>query len=290
MNLMKHVILGCGDVGRRIAQQLINQGVEPTQITAFVRSSIDQAEALGVKVERLDLDADLPDMQICESAICYYTIAPQKEGRQDRRSRALIAKFKEQAITPATFVLISTTGVYGDHQGEWVDETTPAQPQTERGQRRLDSEQQWMQWGKSNQVDTVILRVPGIYAYSRLPVKRIQAGTPVVRPQECGFTNRIHADDLARACICAAQHGRAGEVYNATDGTPGKISEYLTEAANVLGLPTLPEISMNEAQQVLSASMLSYLGESRKISNQKMRTELKVQLRYPDFKDGIKVG
>jgi len=134
----------------------------------------------------------------------------------------------------------------------------------------------------------VILRVPGIYANSRLPVERIKKRTPVVEARECGFTNRIHADDLAEVAIAAMRIAGAGEIFNVTDGTPGKISDYLQAAALALGEQPLPEVSMAEAQTMLSVGMLSYLGESRKISNSKMLKELKVVLRYPDFREGIK--
>ena len=125
----------------------------------------------------------------------------------------------------------------------------------------------------------MILRVPGIYANSRLPIDRIKKRTPVVAAKECGFTNRIHADDLAEVAISAMQRARAGDIFNVTDGTPGKISEYLQAVAQVLGEEPLPEISMTEAQTQLSSGMLSYLSESRKISNRKMLKELKVVLR-----------
>lgn len=206
----------------------------------------------------------------------------------DERSRALLVAFEQQSIIPKRVVLISTTGVYGDHQGQWVDEQTATVPVTERGQRRLDSERVWSAWADVNGVPLVILRVPGIYAYSRLPVERIKKGIPVVNPAESGFTNRIHADDLACVCIASVQSPIAEEVFNVTDGTPGTISEYLQEAAKVLGLPALTEISMAEAKQQLSPGMLSYLGESRKISNKKLLQKLDIELRYPDFRDGIK--
>ena len=287
---MKHVIFGCGDVGRRIAGQLIDNGVTKGDILAYVNQSIEKAKSLGVVTATLNLDGDLPHLQIGQPAQAYYTIAPQKDGVVDRRSANLIDALQQQAVKFKRLVLISTTGVYGDCDGQWVTEQSTTQPQTERGQRRLDSEQQWFDWGRRQSVDVIVLRVPGIYAHSRLPRARIEKAVPVVNADECGFTNRIHADDLAQACIQAMAYGKAGEIYNITDGTPGKISEYLQAAAQVLGAPALPEISMQEAQKLLSEGMLSYLGESRKISNAKMLAQLNVVLRYPDFREGIKYG
>jgi len=240
---MQSVILGCGDIGRRIVKSLIAQGHNQANIIGFVKSieSVEQCAELGV-----------------------IDIAPEK------------------------VVLISTTGVYGDCQGQWVTEKNQTNPETERGQRRLDSEQQWLSWSKKNSVPVVILRVPGIYANSRLPRDRIAARTPVVNPDECGFTNRVHADDLALMCVAAMRKGKPTDVFNATDGTPGKISEYLQEAARILGAEPLPEISLSEAESQLSSGMLSYLNESRKISNEKILDQLNISLRYPDFREGIK--
>jgi len=287
--LERNVVFGCGDIGRRICRLLSGQGTSPSDIRGYVNTQISKLEAakLGVDCDILDLDKPTLELSACANADLFYTVAPQKEGVQDLRSKRVIDTLKAQAIHPRKVVLISTTGVYGDCKGDWVTEATPAMPQTERGQRRLDSEQQWLAWGKIENVDVVILRVPGIYAYSRLPRARLEKATPVVAEQECGFTNRIHADDLANMCIQAMSKAENGKIYNATDGQPGKISEYLQAAAQALGLPPLPEISMDEAKSQLSVGMLSYLSESRKISNQKMIEELDIQLAYPDFRVGL---
>lgn len=287
---MSQVIFGCGDVGRRIAKTLIRDGVSPETMVAYVRtaSSAEMCSRLGVMALRVDLDKLQRGLIPCHGSELYYTVAPPKHGTQDLRTEALLAAFSKDQIRPSKVVVISTTGVYGDCDGDWVTEQTPTKPGTERGQRRLDMEQRWLSWGHKMHVPVVILRVPGIYAYSRLPRERIKAGIPVVKRDECGHTNRIHADDLARVCVAAMLRGKRGDIYNVTDGQPGSITEYLQAAAHILGHDPLPEISMQEAHQQLSAGMLSYLSESRKISNQKMLTELGVELKYPNFLQGIK--
>lgn len=292
---MNKVILGCGDIGRRIASALIARGIAKSRVHGLVRSSQSRQQCLdlGVAVNQVDLDQPLEDFfgfaaDVYKQAEVYYTIAPQKNGLIDRRSQRVITQLSKLPSSLAKAVIISTTGVYGDCNGEWVTEDSATNPQTERGKRRLDLECQWLEWGEQNTVPVVILRVPGIYSFSRLPRERIAKRTPVVRASECGFTNRIHADDLATTCIAAMRDAQAGQIFNATDGTPGKISEYLQVAANALGQPPLPEISMEQAGEVLSSGMLSYLGESRKISNQKMLDQLGVQLRHPDFREGVK--
>jgi len=287
---MASVIIGAGDIGRRIASCLNSLGEPYLKISAYVRTtdSVAACSDLGIKVAQLDLDGVLPDMSQCHDKDIYYTVAPQKIGVTDQRSKALQTHFVNQGIVPRKLILISTTGVYGDCNGEWVTEKSPANPQTERGKRRLDSENRWLQWGQKTGASVVVLRVPGIYAYNRLPRERLRKRTPVVRAVECGYTNRIHADDLANVCVVAMRLGLAYEIYNVTDGVPGKITEYLQAAAEILNLEPLPEISMQQAQLELSAGMLSYLGESRKISNRKMLDDLGVCLKYTDFKLGIK--
>lgn len=292
MTNFKQVIIGCGDVGRRIAAQLLEHGEQGKNILGLVNSqaSADLCESIGIQTKLINLDQKTNPLKELNKSDCYYLVAPQKEGMRDERSRSLLKTLTENEIRPNKIVLISTTGVYGDCDGEWVSEQTKAQPKTERGNRRLDSEQQWNDWCQTHNLPLAILRVPGIYANSRLPKQRLEKGIPVVKLEECGFTNRIHADDLAMVAITAMQTERAVGIYNVTDGAPGKISEYLQAAAMELGLPVLPEISMRDAQSKLSAGMLSYLSESRRISNEKMLNELKVKLRYPNFQEGLKFG
>ncbi len=287
---MQSVILGCGDIGRRVIKGLISQGHNVTDIIGLVNSheSTELCAGLGVIGLRFDLDKLNRNLSFCSQSDVYYMIPPQKSGIEDFRSKAVLSHFSENNIHPNKIVLISTTGVYGDCDGEWVTEQSETNPQTERGKRRLNSEQQWSAWGKKNKVPVAILRVPGIYAHSRLPRQRIEKGIPVVRSVECGYTNRVHADDLALMCIAAMRKSKAGEIFNATDGSPGKISEYLQEAAKALNLKPLPEISMTEGESLLSKEMLSYLSESRKISNKKILKILGIDLRHPNFREGIK--
>lgn len=286
---MTHLIFGCGDVGRRIVRFLIASGVNSNAIKALVNteSSKNQAGELGINADIIDLDNLKHDLKCCHQANVYYTVAPQKSGFDDLRSKFALDVYKSNEIIPNKVILISTTGVYGNYDGEWVDEFSETKPVTGRGKRRLSSELQWLQWGGQSNVPVTVLRAPGIYAHSRIPRDRIAKRIPVVAEHECGFTNRIHADDLARACILAMQKASHAQVFNATDGKPGKITEYLQAAACVIDLPPLPEISMQQAKQELSAGMLSYLSESRKISNRRLLDELGFELLYADFKKGL---
>jgi len=188
---------------------------------------------------------------------------------------------------PRRIVLLSTSGVYGDRGGARVDETTPPSPGTDRGRRRLDAEQRLRRFGEAHGVETIILRVGGIYGPGRLPEKRLREGVPMVPPEQAPVTNRIHVDDLARICVAAARRGRDGEIYNVSDGTAGNMTDYFDAVADFLGLPRPPRIDRAEAERTLSPGMVSYLQESRHLDNRKMREELGVTLRYPDLASGL---
>lgn len=291
MSAVEYVIVGCGDVGRRIAQQLILDGTAPASIIAFSRSAESQNLAIeqGLHSLLLDLDTAVTLPSELHHSKLIYLVPPQKHGTSDLRSQHFLAGLTKQKLVPRSVVLISTTGVYGNTDGAWVTEATPAKPQTERGQRRLEMEQQWRHWVAQNPPSQLrILRVPGIYANSRIPLARLKKASPVVVAEESGYSNRVHADDLAQVCLAALSYTGQELIFNVTDGTPGKISEYLQAAAEVAKLPPLPEVSLQEAKQVLTPAMLSYVSESRRISNEKMLRELDVALRYPDFRVGLR--
>ena len=160
-------------------------------------------------------------------------------------------------------------------------------PLAERAQRRTDAEAALQSWGDANGADWVILRVPGIYAQDRLPLARLQRGEPVLVAEEAPWTNRIHADDLAMVCQAAMDTAPAHSVYNVTDGQPSTMTDYFNQVADYAALPRPPQVSLAEAKQTMSAGMLSYLAESRRIHNDKMLKELGVQLRYPSLRSGL---
>jgi nucleoside-diphosphate-sugar epimerase len=188
---------------------------------------------------------------------------------------------------PQRLVYISTTGVYGDCGGAWITEAQPVNPRTPRGKRRLAAENALRAWSVQTSVPVVILRVPGIYGPSRLPADRIRKGLPVLREEDAPYSNRIHADDLARVCVAAMQRGTPGAVYNVADNQPTTMSHYFNRIADTLGLPRPPAVSMSEAREQLTAAMLSFMEESRRIDNRKMREDLGVELLYPDLESGL---
>lgn len=276
-------VVGCGDIGRRVARLWQQRGVP---VTGLARRSARLGDA-GITPWPADLDdpASLRGLPT-KDALVYYFAPPPSRGRTDPRMARFLAALGPDR-RPARIVAISTSGVYGDRHGAMVDETTPPRPGTDRGHRRLDAEQQVRQFGWQHGIPVIILRVGGIYGPGRLPVERLRQRVPMVAESEAPITNRIHADDLALVCLAAGQRGRPDSIYNVSDGNPGNMTDYFNTVADFLGLPRPPRISREEAERTLSPGMLSYLRESRRMDTTRMREELGMELRYPDLQTGL---
>jgi nucleoside-diphosphate-sugar epimerase len=280
------LIVGCGDIGQRVAALCMAGGQAVVGLVQSAASAARLRQA-GITPLRADLDdpATLGSVN-CAGLAVYYFAAPPAEGEADPRMTHFLAAIAADQL-PQRIVYISTTGVYGDCSGAWITEAQPVNPRTARGKRRLAAENSLRAWSKQTSVPVVILRVPGIYGPGRLPVDRIRKGLPVLREEEAPYSNRIHADDLARVCVAAMQRGTPGAVYNVADNQPTTMSHYFNRIADTLGLPRPPAVSMSEAREQLTAAMLSFIEESRRIDNRKMREELGVELMYPDLESGL---
>jgi nucleoside-diphosphate-sugar epimerase len=282
------LIVGCGDVALRTIP-LLTKGYS---VFALVRNPNYRARlrALGVTPILGDLDdrASLTRIAGLADAVLHFA-PPPNEGMCDPRTRNLLSAMLHchgrRNSLPRRLVYISTSGVYGDCGGAWVSETHRLNSTSPRSQRRMDAERQIRKWAKRNGVNASILRVPGIYAADRLPLGRIKQGTPGIVDTEDSYTNHIHADDLARISVAALQRGMACRVYHASDDSQLKMGEYFDSVADAFGLPHVPRVSRAEAQRVLSEMMLSFVNESRRMTNQRMKRELKVKLGYPTVGD-----
>ena len=278
-------IMGCGDIGRRVARLYQMQS---TQATGWVRSeaSLQLGRAQGIEMRTGDLDAgSFFPRTAFENAQIFWFAPPPVTGLVDTRLRRFLLAVQK---APQRIVLISTTGVYGDCQGRWIDESEPLKPDNERSKRRADAELALQEWGETYQGDYVILRVPGIYALDRLPLERIKRGEPVIQADQAPWTNRIHADDLAQIAKIAMEQAPPCSIYNATDGHPSNMTDYFNQIADFAGLPRPPQVSLDQASSVLSAGMLSYVQESRRIRNDKLLAELPIQLLYPKLAAALK--
>lgn len=278
------LIIGCGDVGRCVARRYLGSG---NAVTGIVRSeaSADSLKQQGIQAIRVDLDQDpLPSLPSRDERVFYFAPPPAR-GAADPRVARMVEAFHRDG-PPRRLVYISTTGVYGDCRGEWVDEKRPVNPGVDRARRRLDAEIRFQEWSRVSGAELVILRVAGIYGPDRLPLARIRQGLPLVRAKEAPFTNRIHEYDLAQVCMASMERPVAGEIFNVSDGHPGAMADYFDAIADLAGLPRPPKIPLAGAEQHLSAGMLSYMRESRRLDNRKMLERLTIELRYPSLEQG----
>jgi nucleoside-diphosphate-sugar epimerase len=218
---------------------------------------------------------------------------PPGEGHpewwRDPRTAALLRVVRRRSA-PSSFVYGSTSGVYGDCQGARVAECRALQPGTPRAQRRADAEKLVRHFGRAAHVRASILRIPGIYAADReggTPRERLVKRTPVLQPQDDVYTSHIHADDLARAVVAALWHGRPQRIYNACDDSNLKMGDYFDLAADLYGLPRPPRIPRSAAPDTLPLMLLSFMGESRRLDNTRLKRELRVALRYPTVRSGL---
>lgn len=242
--------------------------------------------SLGVFVIQLNLDTLPAPIASTLGQTIFYFAPPPPNGVLDTRMQSFLEGFTLSG-QPTRIVYISTTGVYGNCSGNWIDETQLANPQVDRARRRRHAEQLLQGWRAITGGELVILRVGGIYGPGKLPLTRLQKGLPMIAEEHAPWTNRIHADDLAQVCVAAMARGIDGEIYNVCDGTPGNMTHYFNRVADLAGLQRPPLIGMEQALDALSPGLLSYLSESRRISNKKMLDQLSIKLRYPTLEDGL---
>lgn len=252
------------------------------------RASAGQLSGMGLEAISVDLDKFDPlQFPSVSEADLYYFAPPPPVGETDSRVAGLIEYF-ERSGHPRRVVYISTTGVYGDCSGDWVDESRPVKPSAARSKRRMAAERAWRRWRLSTGRALAILRVSGIYGPGRLPLKRLRDGAPLLCAEEAPFSNRIHIDDLVKVCVAAMASEQDDALYNVSDGHPSTMVDYFNRIADLAGLTRPPLVNREEAEKVLSAGMLSYMNESRRLDNSKMLQELEISLDYPDLETGLK--
>jgi nucleoside-diphosphate-sugar epimerase len=283
------LIIGCGDVGQRAARQL----PRAVRVLALTSSPERRPELRRQGITPLCGNLDDARSLLRLSGLAHRVLhlaPPPGEGRGDPRTRHLLRALQLRS-PPLALVYGSTSGVYGDCQGAVVDETRALAATTPRAQRRIDAEASVRLLGRrQSRVRTSILRIPGIYAPDRAggtPEARLRKGTPVLERADDVFTNHIHADDLARACVKALWRGQPQRVYNVNDDSALRMGDYFDFAADLYGLPRPPRVPRNAAQGQLSLMLLSFMSESRRMDNTRMKTALGLRLRYPTVATGL---
>lgn len=284
--MQRLLIIGCGDVARRALPWLTRRF--RVYATARSAATADELRALGVTPIRADLDHPRTlDRLVGIANLVLHSAPPQDRGRRDERTRQLVAVLAKARSLPRRLIYISTSGVYGDCAGARVTEARPARAQTARAQRRVDAEQVLRRFGRSNGVAVSVLRAPGIYAADRLPLERVRRADPVLKRDEDVHTNHIHAEDLAYLCCMALSRASSGRVYNACDDSDVLMGDYFDLVADTFDLPRPPRVSRAEAKARLKPMTLSFMQESRRLSNGRIKRELRVRLRYPDVAAGL---
>lgn len=287
--MQKVFIAGCGYIGRRIADLYKESGAV---VTCMVRNPDNSSRLASAgfitAVSTLEDSATLPELNLTDS-ILFYLVPPPGGGIIDSRARNFIAKITV-AEKPAKIIYMSATSVYSGDGGQLVTEDSQTTPDSAMGKRRLDAECAFLEYGASYSVPVVILRVSGIYGSGRLPLMQISQGQPLLNEDESGPSNRIHADDLATVCLAAAEKGTDGEIFNVSDGNPSSMTSYFNACADALGLPRQRQVTRDEARQVMSPLMFSYVSQSRIIDNRRMMDRLGVKLRYATLSDGLQAS
>jgi nucleoside-diphosphate-sugar epimerase len=288
------LIAGCGDIAFRVAFLL----KERYRILGLYRNSerIDHLRSHGIIpiYGNLDHPESLENLAgIAHSVI--HLAPPPNQGLHDSRTTHLLSALTKTkrtknhaAILPQRLIYISTSGVYGNCNGVFIDETRSIRPQSDRAIRRVHAEKQIRDWGRRRRISVSILRVPGIYAGDRLPLARLREGHPTLLNVEDGYTNHIHADDLAQIICAALLYAKPCRIYNTCDDSHLKMGEYFDLIADHFSLPHPARISRIEAQKRISPSMLSFMNESRRLKNSRMKKELHIRLLHPTVLEGIK--
>jgi len=279
-------IIGCGDIGFRVARELIKQNHQ-VQATVHFEEGIKILESADIQaiVANFDYQDEIPDIPM-QGQKLFYFMPPQGGGSSDYRMLNFCRNLSVDNC-PSKIVYISTSGVYGDCGDELVTEETPINPQTSRAKRRISAENQLQEQAEKLGFKLVILRVTGIYGPGRLPISQLTKGHEVLRAEDAPRTNRIHSLDLVQICLAAMEKGEGGDIFNVCDGQESSMSQYFMAVADMYELPQPKQLSWAEAEKEMNPLTFSFLKESRRMSNQKILEKLDIELRYPTLEKGL---
>ena len=274
------LVIGCGDVGMRLLPLLRTRFHIYAVTSQAARCGVLRAAGATPVVANLDQRETLYRLKGLADTIVHLA-PPPSDGKQDRRTRNLAAILPRHGKV----VYISTTGVYGDCRGARFDETRAVSPVNARALRRVDAEEVLRRWSLRMQGQLAILRVPGIYAADRLPVDRLRQRTPALSSDDDVYTNHIHADDLARIIALAIFRAAPQRVYHTVDDSELRMGEYFDLVADHFDLPHPPRLPRAQLATQVSPMLLSFMSESRRLKNERMKAELGVHLRWPTVKE-----
>jgi nucleoside-diphosphate-sugar epimerase len=292
----KILVIGAGDIGRRV----IALTRAKHEITAATSTPAHRAplKHLGASAVPADLDRPGSLKRLPRDwGLLLHCAPPPARGRRDTRTRNLLRAQAARSLSRAphptrVVVYLSTSGVYGDCGGARITESRPLDPQNARAVRRADAERVLIRHAKRGAFRLAILRVPGIYSAGRLPLARLAAGTPTLAADEDVYTNHIHAADLAAIAVAAYIRGKQRarprvRVYHASDDSELKMGAYFDLVADAFGLAHPPRLPRSAIAAVVPGALLSFMGESRRLDNGRMKRELRIRLQAPTVAAGI---
>jgi nucleoside-diphosphate-sugar epimerase len=282
------LIVGCGDVGLRVARLLRGQWRLLALTSSPERAAGLRENGVLPLLGNLDEPATLARLAGLADAVLHLA-PPPGQGATDTRTQHLLQSLARKGRV-RRIVYASTSGVYGDAHGARFDETRTVNPATDRARRRVDAEARVRWYGRAFGAQVSVLRIPGIYAGDRPgghPRERLARGTPVLACDDDVYTNHIHADDLARACVAALHRGLPQRVVHASDDTELKMGDYFDLAADLCGVARPPRITRQQAVAQMPALQMSFMSESRRLDNHRLKRELRLKLRYPTVREGL---
>ena len=273
------LVVGAGYAGQRVLAQAQRTG------------SFHEVVACRSADWNLDLDAAVRERPAVHPTNVLYLVPPPAAGVSDPRLQRALGSLLAPRHRVRRWVLASTTGVYGDADGQLVDEDTPARPLTARAQRRLAAESLLRERCTEAGVEWCVVRIPGIYGPGRLPLERLRRRTPLPLFASERPGNRIHVDDLASALLLALRHpAGANAVFNVGDGDATSTAEFQSKLATLAGLPPPPLLPEDEARRHLGAEAWSFLTESRQVDTRRIRERLGFVPRYANCLDGLRAS
>ena len=284
---MKRLLLvGCGDIALRVADKLKKKYL----LFGLIRSlkHLKDLRSRGIVPVIGDLDNlnSLKKISGISDDILHFA-PPSPLGLIDRRTINLLHTIKSSGILPQRLIYISTSGVYGDAKGKWVSETDSPNPSTDRGIRRLNAENLIRKFGRDSGVSVSVLRVPGIYSKDRLPLTRLKTKMPLIRDEDDSFSNHVHVADLVRIVIAALRKGKSGRIYNVCDNSTLKVGDYFDIIAKGYGFEKPRRLKWQDAKIEIPPSIFSFMRESRRINNARLKSELIENFYYSSVSDGI---
>ncbi|HAT8179368.1 TPA: SDR family NAD(P)-dependent oxidoreductase [Legionella pneumophila] len=277
---MHHLILGYGYCGYYLAQELLGHHQQVTVVSRQLKKELELS-----KLHHITHDLEYPFHWNEPDSIIYYLIPPPPQGNCDTFLKQFL---NQSSLNAKKIIYFGSSGVYGNHQGAWVDELSACLIDSPRQQRRLDAEQQWLTYCQQHNRELSLLRIAGIYGPNRIPVDAAKSKTPIIKSTEAPFTNHIFVKDLALIAYLLGQKQTPSTVYNVADGNPTHMGELQQTVASVLGVESAPWESFDQAWEKASPMKREFMRASKRLKIDLLKTVLGEDIQFTCLCDAIK--